>query len=91
MAPDIVRTIGRKACYFSDNTNIDIKGADGNMINSMFEKSYRGGNIQVSNKIWWLCLVPTSTTRFASDVGYRMAKSEEGYIRKCFFFMNNYI
>ena len=26
------------------------------------------------NKIWWLCLVPTSTTRFASDVGYRMAK-----------------
>ena len=27
------------------------------------------------NKIWWLCLVPTSTTRFASDVGYRMAKN----------------
>ena len=27
-----------------------------------------------SNKVWWLCLVPTSTTRFASDVGYRMAK-----------------
>ena len=26
-----------------------------------------------SNKIWRLCLVPTSTTRFASDVGYRMA------------------
>ena len=26
------------------------------------------------NKVWWLCLVPTSTTRFASDVGYRMAK-----------------
>ena len=26
------------------------------------------------NKIWWLCLVPTSTTRFASEVGYRMAK-----------------
>ena len=25
-------------------------------------------------KIWWLCLVPTSTTRFASDVGYRMDK-----------------
>ena len=27
-----------------------------------------------SNKIWWLCLVPTSTTRFASEVGYRIAK-----------------
>ena len=27
-----------------------------------------------NNKVWWLCLVPTSTTRFASDVGYRMAK-----------------
>ena len=27
------------------------------------------------NKIWWLCLVPTSTTRFASDLGYRMAKN----------------
>ena len=25
------------------------------------------------NKIW-ICLVPTSTTRFASDVGHRMAK-----------------
>ena len=28
------------------------------------------------NKIWWLCLVSTSTTRFASDVGCRMAKNE---------------
>ena len=28
------------------------------------------------NKIWWLCLVPTSTNRFASDVGYRLAKNE---------------
>ena len=27
------------------------------------------------NKTWWLCLVPTSTTRFASEVGYRMAKN----------------
>ena len=26
------------------------------------------------NNICWLWLVPTSTTRFASDVGYRMAK-----------------
>ena len=25
-------------------------------------------------KIWWLCLTPTSSTRFASEVGYRMAK-----------------
>ena len=29
---------------------------------------------QSPNKVWWLCLVPTSTTRFANDVGYRMAK-----------------
>ena len=28
----------------------------------------------VINNILWLCLVPTSTTRFASDVGCRMAK-----------------
>ena len=35
-------------------------------------------------KIWWLCLVPTSTTRFASDVGYRMAKIWYSYIRKIF-------
>ena len=27
------------------------------------------------NKIWLLCLVPTSTTSFASDVGYRIAKN----------------
>ena len=27
-----------------------------------------------NNKIWWLCLVPTSTTRFDSEVGYRMTK-----------------
>ena len=27
------------------------------------------------NKIWRLCLVPTSTTRYASEVGYRMAKN----------------
>ena len=26
------------------------------------------------NKVWWLCLVPTSTTRFAIDMGYRMAR-----------------
>ena len=27
-----------------------------------------------TNKIWWLCVVPTSTLRLASEVGYRMAK-----------------
>ena len=34
------------------------------------------------NKIWWLCLVPTSTTRFASDVGYRMAKKLIGLYKE---------
>ena len=34
------------------------------------------GKLRSGNKIWWLCLVPTSTTRFASDVGYRMDKNE---------------
>ena len=24
-----------------------------------------------NKKIWWLCLVPTSVTRFAGDIGYR--------------------
>ena len=47
------------------------------------------GNVWwTSNKIWWLCLVPTSTTRFASEVGYRIAKIWHGYTRKIFF-MNN--
>ena len=27
------------------------------------------------NKIWWLYLVPTSTTRFTGDLGYRMTKN----------------
>ena len=40
------------------------------------------------NKVWWLCLVPTSTTRFASDVGYTMAKIWYSCRRKIFF-MNN--
>ena len=26
------------------------------------------------NRIWWVCLVPTSTIRFASDLGYKMPK-----------------
>ena len=55
-----------------------------------------GGNCQVriewelssENKVLWLCLVPTSTTRFASDVGYRMAKIKHSCTRKIFF-MNN--
>ena len=42
----------------------------------------------VSNKIWWLYLVPTSTTRFASDVGYRMAKKLIGLYKELIF-MNN--
>ena len=36
------------------------------------------------NKVWWQCLVPTSTTRFASDAGYRMTKMQHSYIRKIF-------
>ena len=36
------------------------------------------------NKIWWLCLVPTSTTRFANDVGYRMAKKLIGLYKEIF-------
>ena len=28
----------------------------------------------LGNKVWWLCLVPNSTTRFTSDVGYKIAK-----------------
>ena len=34
---------------------------------------FTSGN-QAVIKVWWQCLVPTSTTRFTSDVGYRMAK-----------------
>ena len=44
--------------------------------------------IQLPNKVWCLCLVPTSTTRFASDVGYIMAKIKHSCTRKIFF-MNN--
>ena len=45
-------------------------------------------SLGTGNKVWWLCLVPTSTTRFASDVGYRMAKIKHSCTRKIFF-MNN--
>ena len=40
------------------------------------------------NKIWWLCLVSTSTTWFASDVGYRMAKNLIELYKEIIF-MNN--
>ena len=36
-------------------------------------KSNRDNSVS-ANKVWWQCPVPTSTTRFASDVGYRMVK-----------------
>ena len=38
-----------------------------------------------ANKIWWLCLLPTSTTRFASDVGYRMARKLKGLLKEIIF------
>ena len=34
------------------------------------------------NKLWLLCLVPISTTWFASDVGYKMAKMNRVIIGK---------
>ena len=40
------------------------------------------------DKIWWLCLVPTSTTRFASDMGCRIAKRLRGLYKELIF-MNN--
>ena len=42
------------------------------------------------NKIWWLCLVSTSATKFASDLGYRMAKKLIGLYKENTF-MNNHI
>ena len=35
-----------------------------------------------NNRIWWLCLVPTSTTRFASYLGYRMTKHLMGLYKE---------
>ena len=32
----------------------------------------------IVNRFWWLCLVPTLTTRFASDLGYRITKNSIG-------------
>ena len=40
------------------------------------------------NRIWWPCLVPTSTTRFASDLGYGMDKNLTGTYKENTF-MNN--
>ena len=45
-------------------------------------------NIARYNKILWLCLVPTSTTWFASDLVYRMAKKIVG-LHQEILFMNN--
>ena len=41
-----------------------------------------GGGVKHLNKIWWLCPVPTPTTRFASDVGFRMAKNLIGLYKE---------
>ena len=43
--------------------------------------------IVMINRIWWLCLVPTLTTRFDGDLGCRMAKNSIGF--KGNTFMNN--
>ena len=37
------------------------------------------------NRIWWLCLDPTSITRFASDLGYRMAQNFIGLYKENYF------
>ena len=31
----------------------------------------------ICNRIWWLCLVPTSTTRFACDLWYRLQNGQK--------------
>ena len=40
-------------------------------------------------KIWWLCLIPISTTRFTSDLGYRMAKNLIGLYKEILFINND--
>ena len=40
-----------------------------------------------SNTVWWLYLVPNSTTRFANDIGYRIATIKYGYTRTLFLWM----
>ena len=48
-------------------------------------------HIHTLNKIWWLCLVPISTTRFASEVGYKNAPNLKVLYKENTFFMNNAI
>ena len=87
-------------CVFRDSTTSARKVSKMTEIGLFFvfaqsSSAYKGisaaarrNNNVVINKVWWLCLVPTSTTRFASEVGYRIAKIWHGYTRKIFF-MNN--
>ena len=46
------------------------------------------GFVCLLNKIWWLSLVPTLTTRFTNDVGYRMTKKRI-VLYKEIIFLNN--
>ena len=43
----------------------------------------------ISDRVEWLCLVPTSTNRFPGDLGYRMAEIIIGLYKENVFFMNN--
>ena len=40
----------------------------------------------IENRMWWLCLVLTLTTRFATDLGYRMATNLTGLYKKNTFY-----
>ena len=40
----------------------------------------------IINRIWWPCLVPTSITRFASDLGTEWSKINRALQGKCFFY-----
>ena len=53
-----------------------------------FRNVSTSGTNSMTNKFWWLCLLPTSTIRFASDLGYRMAKKWIGLYKEIIF-MNN--
>ena len=39
----------------------------------------------IDNSIWWLCLVPASTTRRASDTVYKIAKTSIGLYKQILF------
>ena len=41
-------------------------------------------------RIWWLCLVPTSATRFANDLGYRLARNSIGLNKTNAFFLKQW-